>query len=51
MESSVFRSDLFTAHEPNWAGSPMHAVVAMPVTEKLITTAHGVSLAPPRGEG
>ena len=33
------------------AASPLHAVVAMPIAEEIMTMAHRDSLAPQRGEG
>jgi hypothetical protein len=53
MESSLFLLDLLTGHEPDLgrAGSPLHAVVAMPIAKEISEMAGRVSLAPQRGEG
>jgi hypothetical protein len=53
MESSLFLLDLLTGHEPDLgrAGSPLHAVVAMPIAKEISDMAARVSLAPQRGEG
>ena len=51
-ESTLFHPDVLTSHEPKFgrAGSPLHAVVAMPNAEGTMTTSIRVSLSPQRGE-
>ena len=53
MGSPQFHSDLLTADEPDVgrAGSPLHAVVAMPNAEGIVTMSVRGSIAPQRGEG